>query len=117
MSSQKLRLAQFTHYMVFGNDPDVAVTKIYFPEDQQIQVHQSTLIIEHFPSLFPARFYRYGNKKSITDRPSKHALNHLAALEADLNNPLNAKATKTAPQYNQRSQAESKLQQVKITDY
>jgi len=51
----------------------------------------------------------YGSKKSKSGRPPKHVLNHLAALEADLNNPMhmNAKTTETAPQNNQRSQAES----------
>ena len=90
--------------IVSRNDPDVTVTKIYFPEDQQIQVHQSR--IQHCQPSIPAGFYWYGSKKSKPNRPLKHVLNHLAALEADLSNPMNAKITETAPQNNQRSQAE-----------
>ena len=65
------------------NDPDVTITKIYFPDDQQIQVHQSR--IQRCPQSFPVGFYWYGNRKSKSGRPPKHVLHHLAALEANVN--------------------------------
>ena len=43
------------------NDPDVTMTKIYFPEDQQILVHQSR--VQVCPELFPQGFYWYGSKR------------------------------------------------------
>ena len=81
------------------SDPDVVVTKIYFPEDQQIQVHQSR--IQHCPPSFPVGFYWYGNKRTRPGRPPKHVLNHLAAIQADMH-----KSTETSD-YNQSLQAET----------
>ena len=75
------------------------MTKIYFPEDQQIQVHQSR--IQHCPPSLPVGFYWYGNKRTRPGRPPKHVLNHLAAIQADMH-----KSTGTID-YNQSLQAET----------
>ena len=51
------------------NDPDVTVTKIYFPEHGSIRVHQSR--ITPCPSHFPSGWYWYGLKRHSPGRPPK----------------------------------------------
>ena len=49
------------------NDPDQSMVKVYFPQDQSIQVHQSRVKV--CPPNFPSGFYWYGGKETWT-RPS-----------------------------------------------
>ena len=42
-------------------DPDVTITKVYFPQESAIQVHQSRVCL--CPPAFPAGYYWYGNKR------------------------------------------------------
>ncbi len=51
------------------NDPDVTVVKVYFPQEKQIQVHQSR--VQLCPPDLPAGFYWYGNKRHGPGRPPK----------------------------------------------
>ena len=48
--------------IVSVQDPDVCVTKVYFPEEGQIRVHQSR--VKPSPRAFPAGSYIYKGKKS-----------------------------------------------------
>ena len=48
--------------IVSVQDPDVCVTKVYFPEEGQIRIHQSR--IKPSPIAFPAGSYIYKGKKS-----------------------------------------------------
>ena len=48
------------YYTISCNDPDVAVNKIYYPEDQQIHLYQSR--VQHCPPSFPAGFCWYTEK-------------------------------------------------------
>jgi len=43
------------------NNPDVTVTKVYFPQDKQITIHQSW--VKYCPAAFSPGFYRYGGKQ------------------------------------------------------
>ena len=51
------------------SDPDVLVTKAYFPQDRTIQVHQSR--IKACPPKFPAGFYWYGGRRRGPGRPPR----------------------------------------------
>jgi len=53
-------------------DPDVVVSKVYFPDDGQIQVHQ--LRVTPCPSQFPSGYYWYGRKKHSPGRIPKWLL-------------------------------------------
>ena len=50
-------------------DPDVTVTKVYFPSDGAIQVHQTRVC--QCPSQFPAGYYWYGGRRRGPGRPPK----------------------------------------------
>ena len=50
-------------------EPDVTVTKVYFPEDKAIRVHLSR--VTPCPSEFPRGFYWYGTKRHSPGRPPK----------------------------------------------
>ena len=43
------------------NDPDVSVTKVYFPNEKSIQVHQSRVCL--CPINYPAGYYWYGGRQ------------------------------------------------------
>ena len=46
----------------------MAVSKVYFPQDRQITIHQSRF--KHYPAAFPAGFYWYGsNQKGLGKIP------------------------------------------------
>ena len=64
--------------IISRDDPDVTVTKIYFPDDPSIQVHQSR--VQHCPPSLPSEFYWYGTKRSKPGRPSKKILKQLVPL-------------------------------------
>ena len=51
------------------NDPDVSVTKVYFPQQATIQVHQSR--VKPCPPNFPSGFYWYGGRRHKRGRPPK----------------------------------------------
>jgi len=51
------------------NGPDVSVSKVYYPQDGGIQVHQSS--VKPCPLNFPAGFYWYGGKRRAPGRPPK----------------------------------------------
>ena len=55
--------------VVSVDDPDLTVTKVYFPQDGQIQIHQTR--IQHCPEQFPAGFYWYGPRRHGPGRPPK----------------------------------------------
>ena len=55
--------------IISRDDPDITVTKIYFPDDPSIQVHQSR--VQHCPPSLPSEFYWYGTKRSKPGRQSK----------------------------------------------
>ena len=51
------------------DDPDVSVSKVYFPQEGAIQVHQSRVC--PCPSEFPAGYFWYGSKRRGPGRPPK----------------------------------------------
>ena len=71
--------------IVSRDDPDVTVTKMYFPEDSQIQVHQSR--VQMCPDSFPPGFYWYGNRKHGPGHPSKKIQRNLTRINAALDQP------------------------------
>ena len=50
-------------------DPDVCAIKVYFPQDDEIKVHQSR--VKACPPNFPAGFYWYGGRRRGPGRPPK----------------------------------------------
>ena len=59
--------------------------KIYFPDDPQIQIHQSR--VQMCPELFPQGFYWYGKRKHGPGCPSKKVQKKINAnLEQSLSN-------------------------------
>ena len=68
--NQKLsRPWQGPHRVVAIRDLDIIVSKIYFPRDKQITIHQSR--VKHCPTYFPAGFYWYGGKQRGQDKKPK----------------------------------------------
>ena len=67
--NQKLSRPWHGPYRVTSiNNPDMAVSKVYFPQDRQITIHQSR--VKHCPAAFPAGFYWYGgNQKGLGKVP------------------------------------------------
>ena len=55
--------------VVAVDDPDVTVSKLYFSQDGNIQVHQSRL--KPCPPHFPHGFYWYGSRHRGPGRPPK----------------------------------------------
>jgi hypothetical protein len=49
--------------------PDVTAQKVYFPEDGQIQIHQSR--VSDCPPGFPAGYYWYGENQKGLGRPPR----------------------------------------------
>ena len=49
--------------------PTVSVTKVYFPQDQSICVHESQ--VKQCPDKFPGGFYWYGGKRRRRGRPPR----------------------------------------------
>ena len=64
------------------DDPDVTVTKLYFPDDPKIQVHQSR--VQPCPPSFLRSFYWYGKRKSGPGRPPKWVKERLKQIEDTL---------------------------------
>ena len=61
--------------VISRKDPDIVASKIYFPDDPPIQIHQSR--VQFCPTSFPTNFYWYGNKRAKPGRPSKKVMKHL----------------------------------------
>ena len=83
--SRKLSHPWHGPYQITSRDePDITATKVYFPDDPSIQVHQTR--VQHCPPTLPLGFYWYGTKRPKPGRPSKKLLKHLVPLvvEADL---------------------------------
>ena len=55
--------------VVTRSDPDVTVTKVYHPQEGNIQVHQSR--VNPCPPGFPAGYYWYGARRHSPGRPPK----------------------------------------------
>ena len=68
--------------IISRDDPDVTVKKIYFPDDPQVQIHQSR--VQMCPELFPQGFYWYGKRKHGPGRPSKKVQKKLTEINASL---------------------------------
>ena len=69
-------------YRILCDDPDVTVKKIYYPDDPQIQIHQSR--VQMCPELFPQGFNWYGKRKHGPGRPSKEVHKKLTEINANL---------------------------------
>ena len=83
--SRKLSHPWHGPYRITSRDePDITATKVYFPDDPSIQVHQTR--VQHCPPTLPLGFYWYGTKRPKPGRLSKKLLKHLVPLvvEADL---------------------------------
>ena len=77
--SRKLSHPWHGPYRITSQDnPDITATKIYFPDDPSIQVHQTR--VQHCPPSLPSGFYWYGAKRSKPGRPPKKLLKHLVPL-------------------------------------
>ena len=55
--------------MMAKRDPDVEVSKVYFPQEGNIQIHQSR--IKSCPPGFPSGYYWYGTSRKSAWRPPK----------------------------------------------
>jgi len=63
-TGKQLKLSQPWHgpfRVVSCDDPDLTVVKIYFPQDEQIQIHQTR--VTPCPADFPAGYLWYGRKR------------------------------------------------------
>ena len=60
------------------SDPDVLLAKVYFPQDRNIQVHQSR--VKMCPPKFPSGFYWYGGRRRGPGRPPRWVSEVLNAL-------------------------------------
>ena len=72
--------------IISRDDLDVTVKKIYFPDDSQIQIHQSR--VQMCPELFPQGFYWYGKRRHGPGRPSKKVQKKLTEINANLEQSL-----------------------------
>ena len=69
-SNRKLSRQWHGPYRVkFQPEPDVCITKIYFPQDTEIRVHQPR--VKSCPPEFPSRFLWYGGRRSGPGCPPK----------------------------------------------
>ena len=57
------------YWIISKDDPDVTVTRVYFPDHPPLQVHQ--LSIKSCPVSLPCGYYFYGKKRSRPRRPPK----------------------------------------------
>ena len=69
------KLSQLWHgpyWVISQKYPNIVASKIYFPDDPPIKIHQSR--VQLCPTTFPTNFYCYGNKKAKPGRPSKKTI-------------------------------------------
>ena len=57
------------YHVIKKQDPDVTLCKVYFPQENNIQVHQ--MRIQPCPINFPAGYYWYGFKRAGPGHPPK----------------------------------------------
>jgi len=95
-----------------GDDPDLTVVKIYFPQDEQIQIHQTRVI--PCPADFPAGYYWYGRKRHSPGRPAQWLETLADVLETDDTNHLGAKESQEQSEL--ESGAESEAESEAISD-
>jgi len=55
--------------VISRDDPDVTVTKVYFPDEPPSQVHQ--IRVKNCTVSFPCGYYGYRNKRSRPGRPPR----------------------------------------------
>lgn len=55
--------------IVSRDDPDLTVSKVYFPDEAHIQIHQ--MRVQQCPPDFPGGYYWYGSRRSSPGRPPK----------------------------------------------
>ena len=55
--------------VVTKRDPDIQVSKTYFPQEGNIQIHQSR--VKPCPPGFPSGYYWYGTRRKSAGRPPK----------------------------------------------
>ena len=68
--------------IISRDDPDMTVTKIYFPDHPPIRIHRSR--VQKCPLSFPSGFYWYGAKRSRPGRPPKQVLKQLATMGTEM---------------------------------
>ena len=97
--------------VVSCDNPDVTVVKTYFPQDGQIQMHQTR--VTPCPDDFPAGYYWYGRKRHSPGRPPKW-LETLAdvsqQIEADDLTKESMMLEPTEPETVSESEAESEAE-------
>ena len=91
---------------------DITVTKIYFPDDPSLQVHQSRA--QHCPPSLPSEFYWYGAKRSRPGRPSKKILKQLVPLVTGIKTPSPIRVSAGTGDDNQLSQPDTKDKASKV---
>ena len=69
------------------HDPDITVTKVYFPREDPIQIHLNRVC--PCPSAFPAGYYWYGGKRKGPGRPPRWVDEFLS----DQTSPDNSEST------------------------
>ena len=98
--------------VVSCDDPDLTVVKIYFPQDEQIQIHQTR--VTPCPADFPAGYYWYGRKRHSPGRPAQWLETLADVLETDDTNHLGAKESQEQSEL--ESGAESEAESEAISD-
>ena len=63
-------------------DPDVCASKVFFPQEGAIQVHQSRVKV--CPPEFPGGFYWYGGKGPLPKRPPRWVTTVLEEVTTEL---------------------------------
>ena len=85
-TGQLRKLSRPWHRITTINGSDVSVSKVYYPQDGGIQVHQSH--VKPCPPNFPVGFVWYGGKRRGPGRPPKwveQALNDTTLEETNEN--------------------------------
>ena len=89
-----MRLENIGNYLSHGmihnrimshDDPDSTVIKMYFPNDPQIQVHQSR--VQMCPDSLPPGYYWYGKRKHGPGHPLKKICKKFAQRNDALGQP------------------------------
>ena len=92
----------------FRKDPNIVASKIYFPDDPPIQIHQSR--VQLCPTSFPTNFYWYENKRAKPSRPSKKVMKHLSDLQTEMKHLCKVNRTDNAkPDNAEADNAEDEL--------
>ena len=81
------------------NNPDVSVTKVYFPSEKSIQVHQSRVCL--CPINYPAEYYWYGGHQQGIGRHS-NCIAHLEPNGGSLTSTSDNEGEMEQPTHQQR---------------